>query len=49
MTLEDEVKTIAVLKKTIEQYKEKVVEVEREKFIAQELSQVLWVVLVDNG
>jgi len=40
MSLEDEVKIIPVLKKTIDQYKEKVVELERERFNAQELAQV---------
>lgn len=48
MSLEDQVKSIPGLRRTIEQYKDKVVEVEREKFKAQEMAQVrvglaLWV------
>ena len=40
MALEDEVKTIPALKKAMEQYKDKVMELEREKYKAMEGLQV---------
>lgn len=40
MALEDEVKTIPALKKAMEQYKDKVMEIEREKYKALEGLQV---------